>query len=80
MQDGRDFTVERRIAALVIADPFLIDPDVRPVVGRAHMEERTGVRFGLRLEVSLVPENTFIVKELAEFACSSHRELSTWAQ
>jgi hypothetical protein len=48
----------------VIADPFLIDPDVGTVVGCTDVEEAAGTGFGLCVEVSLVPEDALVIEEL----------------
>ena len=64
MQYRGHFAVERRIAALVIADPFLVDPDVRTVIGRADMEEGARAGFGLGVEVALIPDHALVVEEL----------------
>ena len=64
MQDGGDFAVKGRVAALVIADAFLVDPNVGAVIGRADVEETAGARLGLRLEVALIPDDALVVEEL----------------
>jgi hypothetical protein len=64
MEHCGNFAIERRVAALVVADALLVDPDVRAVVGRADVEEGAGAGFGLGVEVPLVPENAFVVEEL----------------
>jgi hypothetical protein len=46
MEDGGDFAVEGRVAAFVVADALLVDPDVGAVVGCADVEEGAGA--GLR--------------------------------
>ena len=66
VEDGGDFAVERREAAFVIADPFLIDPNMGAVVGCTDVEERAGARFGLRVEVSLIPDDALVVEQLRE--------------
>ena len=66
VEDGCDFAIERRVAAFVIADPLLVDPDVRTVVGCTDVEEGAGTRFGLSVEVSLVPDDALVVEELRD--------------
>lgn len=46
MEDRGDFAVERGVAALVVADALLVDPDVRAVVCRADVQEGAGPGLG----------------------------------
>ena len=66
MEDRSDFAIERSEAAFVIADSFLVDPDVGAVVCRTDVEEGAGARFRLCIEVSLVPEDALVMKELGD--------------
>ena len=66
MQHGGNFAIERSEAAFVIADAFLVDPDMRAVVGCADMQEGARARFGLRVEVALVPDDALVVEELRD--------------
>ena len=60
----RGFAVEAGKAALVIADMLPVDPDQGLVVCRANMQERSVVGLGLKVEVSLVPDQAFVVEKL----------------
>ena len=64
LQNGSDFAVEWREAAFVIADPLLVDPDVRPVVSCTDVKECAGTGFGPSVEVSLIPNDALVVEEL----------------
>ena len=64
MEDRGNFAIERSEAALVITDSFLVDPDVRTVVGRPDMEESARTWFGLGIKVSLIPEHALVVEKL----------------
>ena len=66
VEDGSDLAIERRVAAFVIADPLLVHPNVRTVIGCTDVEEGAGTSFGLCVEVSLVPEDAFVVEELRD--------------
>src|ERR1035437_1100562 len=58
------FTVEAGKAALVIADMFPVDPDQCFVVCRANMQKRSVMRLRLKVEVSLIPDQAFVVEKL----------------
>ena len=75
MQDGRDFTIERRVAALVIAYSFLVDPNMGAVVGGTDVQEFAPVRLGCRMEVALVPDHSLIVEELRHLRVPVSRHL-----
>ena len=47
IEHGCDFAIERRVAAFVVADALLVDPDVGAVVGCADVEEGARAGFGL---------------------------------
>src|ERR1700761_7818472 len=66
VDDGCDFAIEWRVAAFVITDALLVDPNVGTVVGCTDVEEGAGTSFGLCVEVSLVPEDAFVVEELRD--------------
>jgi hypothetical protein len=63
MKDGCDFAVEWREAAFVLADSFLIDPNIRPIVGSADVKERAHIGLGLVSEIALIPEHTLVAKQ-----------------
>ena len=58
-----DLAIERRKAALVLADALAVDPHDRAIVGGADVQE--GALTGLRaeLEVTLIPDHTFKAEE-----------------
>jgi hypothetical protein len=64
MKHARDFAIERRVAALVVANAALVDPNVRTVVGCSDMEKCTRVRPGRRVEIALIPDHPFVVEQL----------------
>lgn len=63
LQDRGHLAVEWRVAALVIADALLIDPDKGLVVGRTDVEEGAGAGPGLEVKVALVPDDALEAKE-----------------
>ena len=64
VEDRGDFAIERREASFVIADPFLVDPNMRAVIGCTDVEEAAGAGLGLRVEISLIPDDALVVKQL----------------
>ena len=63
MQNGRDFAVEWRETALVIADSLLIDPNMGAIVGCANVQKGTHIGLWLIREITLVPEDAFVAKQ-----------------
>ena len=63
MEGGRDFAIERRKAAFVVADSLLVDPDIGAIVGRADVQEGSHIRLRLEGKITLIPEDAFIAKE-----------------
>jgi len=59
----RGFAVEAGETPFVIADMLPVDPDQGLVVCGADMKECSVVGLGLKIEVSLVPDDAFVVKE-----------------
>src|ERR1035438_7261861 len=78
MKHCGNFAIKPRVAALVVANALLVDPDVRTVVGRANVEEGASAGFGLGVEFPLVPENTFVVEELGNLRVPIARHLQGW--
>jgi hypothetical protein len=66
VEDGCDFAIEWSVAAFVIADALLVDPNVGTVIGCTDVEEGAGTSFGLCVEVSLVPEDALVIEELRD--------------
>lgn len=64
VKDCRNFAIERRESAFVIANPLLVDPNMRPVVGCTNMKKRARAGLGLRVEVALVPDYAFVAEKL----------------
>jgi hypothetical protein len=64
MQHGRDFAVIGCVAAFMVANTLLVDPNVRAIVRGADVEKGPRVRFGLGVEVALIPKYALIVEEL----------------
>src|ERR1035438_3714044 len=63
MESGRHFAIERRKAALVLADTLLVDPYIGAIVGRADVQEGSHIRLRLEVEITLIPNDAFIAKQ-----------------
>ena len=59
----------------MVANAFLVDPNMRTVVSRANVEEGAGARFRLRIKIPLVPENTLVIEELRNLRVPIARNL-----
>jgi len=64
MERSSHFTVERSVATLVIADPLLVYPNMRAVIGGADVKKRARIGARLEMEIPLIPENALIVEKL----------------
>src|SRR5690242_11528924 len=62
-QKIRDLAVKRREAALILASLLAVDPDVRAVIRRSHMEEDATRRCATVIKVLLVPNRALVEKE-----------------
>src|SRR5438552_93749 len=64
MESASHFTVERSVATLVIADPLLVYPHMRAIIGGADVKKRARISARFEMEIPLIPEHALIVEKL----------------
>ena len=71
----RSLAVEAGESSLVIANVFTVDPDHRPVVGRANVEKCPVVGLWVEFETALVPDQALVIEELLALRVPVSRHL-----